>query len=67
MQDGLPVDAAAADVDGDVPFCLQVPIFTYVCFHVSNQYLGLHLLTNVMMGASASTSRIIAEYFCYSF
>ena len=50
MHNGLPVDAATADVDGNVPLCLQVPIFPYVRVRVSNQYLGLHLLANVMIG-----------------
>ena len=42
-QDRLPVDTAAADIDGDVP---QTPHFQLlVC--VSNQHLGLHLLAVV--------------------
>ena len=43
QQDWFPVDAAAADVDGDVP---QPPHFQLLV-RVSNQHLGLHLLAGV--------------------
>ena len=43
QQDWLPVDTAAADIDGDVP---QTPHFQFVV-RVSNQHLGLHLLAVV--------------------
>ena len=42
-QDRFPVDAAAADVDGDVPQGSHFPLL--VC--VSNQHLGLHLFAVV--------------------
>ena len=55
-QDGFPVDAAAADVDGDVPQRPDPPLPV----SVTHQHLGLHLLAIVVVGASTSTSGIIA-------
>ena len=63
QEDWFPVDAAAADVDGDVPQGPHFPLL--VC--VSNQHLRLHLLAVVEVGAAASVPRSVAEDLRYCF
>ena len=59
----LPVHAAAADADGDVPQALHYP----VPLGVRHQHLSLHLLAVVVLGAPAVLPCVVTQDLGYGF